>query len=109
MAAWGAWDTIVTQGEGAPRCPGRSHYSRFSAIRNELQQILAADPGFAPAARVAHNPVMRPPANPEGLVWVDAEPAASVLDVANAIYAFTLRSLGVLYSPVALADRKSVV
>jgi CDGSH-type Zn-finger protein/uncharacterized Fe-S cluster protein YjdI len=99
-----AIDTIVTQGEGAPRCPGHSHYSRFSAIRNELQQILAGDPGFAPAAHVAHNPVMRTPAAPEGLVWIDAEPAASVLDVANAIYAFTLRSLGVLYSPVALAD-----
>ncbi len=97
-----AIDTIVTQGEGAPRCPGHSHYSRFSAIRNELQAILADDPGFAPAANVAHNPVMRQPPVPDGLVWVDAEPAASVLDVANAIYAFTLRSLGVLHSPVAL-------
>jgi CDGSH-type Zn-finger protein/uncharacterized Fe-S cluster protein YjdI len=98
-----AIDTIVTQGEGAPSCPGNSHYSRFSAIRRELEAILAADPGFAPAAGVAHNPVMRQPANPEGLVWIDAEPAASVLDVANAIYAFTLRSLGLLYSTVALA------
>jgi len=99
-----ALDTIVTQGEGAPRCPGHSHYSRFLAIRHELEAVLAADPAFAPASGVAYNPVMRQPANPEGLVWVDAEPAASVLDVANAIYAFTLRSLGVLYSPVALAD-----
>src|ERR1051325_220480 len=98
-----AIDTIVTQGEGAPRCPGNSHYSRFSAIRRELEAILAGDPDFSPAAGVAHNPVMRPPANPEGLVWIDAEPAASVLDVTNAIYAFTLRSIGVLYSPVALA------
>jgi CDGSH-type Zn-finger protein/uncharacterized Fe-S cluster protein YjdI len=99
-----ALDTIVTQGEGAPHCPGHSHYSRFLVIRKELEAVLAADPGFAPAAGVAYNPVMRQPANPEGLVWVDAEPAASVLDVANAIYAFTLRGLGVLYSPVALAD-----
>jgi CDGSH-type Zn-finger protein/uncharacterized Fe-S cluster protein YjdI len=45
---------------------------------------------------------MRPPAVPDGLVWIDAEPAASVLDVGNAIYAFTLRSLGVLHSPVAI-------
>ncbi|HEX3758446.1 MAG TPA: ferritin-like domain-containing protein [Kofleriaceae bacterium] len=99
-----ALDTIVTQGEGAPRCPGHSHYSRFLAIRRELQAVLADDPGFAPAAGVAYNPVMRPPANPDGLVWVDAEPAASVLDIGNAIYAFTLRSLGVLYSPVGIAD-----
>jgi CDGSH-type Zn-finger protein/uncharacterized Fe-S cluster protein YjdI len=99
-----AIDTIVTQGEGAPSCPGHSHYSRFSAIRRELEQILAGDPSFAPAGHVARNPVMRPPAVRDGLVWVDAEPAASVLDVANAIYAVTLRSLGVLYSPVALAD-----
>jgi CDGSH-type Zn-finger protein/uncharacterized Fe-S cluster protein YjdI len=97
-----AIDTIVTQGEGAPRCPGHSHYSRFSAIRNELERVLADDPGFAPASHVAHNPVMRPPPISDGLVWVDAEPAASVLDVANAIYAFTLRSLGVLCSPVVL-------
>jgi len=103
-SAWRAIDTIVTQGEGAPRCPGHSHYSRFSAIRNELQQILADDPGFAPSAHVAHNPVMRRPPVPDGLIWVDAEPAASVLDVGNAIYAFTLRSLGVLYSPIAMAD-----
>ena len=99
-----AIDTIVTQGEGAPSCPGNSHYSRFSAVRNELQAVLAADPSFRPAAHVAHNPVMRQPPVPDHLVWVDAEPAASVLDVANAIYAVTLRSLGVLHSPVALSD-----
>jgi len=99
-----AIDRIVTQGEGAPTCPGHSHYSRFSAIRRELAQITEADPGFAPAAHVATNPVMRMPPIPDGLVWVDAEPAASVLDVANAIYAFMLRSLSALYSPVALAS-----
>jgi CDGSH-type Zn-finger protein/uncharacterized Fe-S cluster protein YjdI len=97
-----AIDMIVTQGEGAPHCPGHSHYSRFSAIRDELRAILAEDPAFDPAAHVARNPVMRPPPVTDGLVWVDAEPAASVLDVANAIYAFTLRSLGVLCSPVVL-------
>ena len=99
-----AIDTIVTQGEGAPRCPGHSHYSRFSAMRRELEAILADDPGFAPGKHVAHNPVMRHPPVLDRLTWVDAEPAASVLDVGNAIYAFTLRSLGVLYSPVAMAD-----
>jgi len=98
-----AIDTIVTQGEGAPTCPGHSHYSRFSAMRNELQRILADDPSFAPAAHVAHNPVMRRPPVPDGLTWIDAEPAATVLDVANAMYAAMLRSLGVLYSPVAIA------
>src|SRR5581483_11092292 len=59
-------------------------------------------PSFAPAAHVARNPVMRKPADPGGLTWVDAEPAASVLDVGNAIYAFALRALGVLYSPIAI-------
>jgi len=42
-----ALDTIVTQGEGAPHCPGHSHYSRFLAIRNELEAVLAADPADA--------------------------------------------------------------
>jgi CDGSH-type Zn-finger protein/uncharacterized Fe-S cluster protein YjdI len=101
-SAMRAIETIVTQGEGMPSCPGHSHFSRFSAIRNELTEILARDPGFAPAAHVARNPVMRKPADPDGLVWVDAEPAASVLDVGNALYAFTLRSLGTLYSPSAI-------
>jgi CDGSH-type Zn-finger protein/uncharacterized Fe-S cluster protein YjdI len=103
-SASAAIDTIVTQGEGAPSCPGNSHYSRFSAIRRELEEVLAREPDFKPGIRVAHNPVMRRPPEPDGLTWIDAEPAASVLDVANAMYAVTLRSLGVLHSPVALTD-----
>lgn len=96
-----AIELIVTQGEGAPHCPGNSHYSRFSAIRRELEAIQAADPTFEPAAQVARNPLMRRPADFTDVVWVDAEPAASVLDVANATYALMLRSLGVLHSQVA--------
>lgn len=102
-SARAALDTIVTQGEGATGADHASHYCRFVAVRDELRAILADDPGFAPAGRVARNPVMRPPPTPDGLVWVDAEPAASVLDVGNAIYHLALRSLATLLSPVALA------
>lgn len=98
-----ALETIVTQGEGARDTHHASHYCRFLAIRDELRAILAEDPGFAPASRVARNPVMRRPPTPEGLVWVDAEPAATVLDLGNATYQFMLRALTTLTSPVALA------
>ncbi|HEY4059475.1 MAG TPA: ferritin-like protein, partial [Kofleriaceae bacterium] len=97
-----AIEAIVAQGEGAADCPEGSHYMRFVGVRNELRAILAKEPDFDPAAHRATNPVMRKPPVSEGRLWIDAEPAASVLDVGNALYAFMLRGLGTLTSPVAL-------
>jgi CDGSH-type Zn-finger protein/uncharacterized Fe-S cluster protein YjdI len=96
-----AIDVIVTQGEGADDAGHESHYCRFVRMRDELAAMQAEDPSFDPAAHVARNPVMRRPPVPEGLVWIDAEPAASVLDVGNAMYMLMLRALEVLFSPVA--------
>ncbi len=98
-----ALEKIVEQGEGAPDAHQTSHYCRFIAIRDELRAIHAVDPEWDPAHGVAKNPVMRRPPQPETLTWIDAEPAASVLDLGNAAYAFMLRGLATLYSPIALA------
>lgn len=106
-----AIDVIVTQGEGLRACDGHSHYRRFVAVREEFIRLTAADPDFAPAWPGAFNPVMRAPANPAERVHVVHEPAASLLDLANAIYALSLRTLAALMSPHAIdaAPRNALV
>ncbi len=102
-SAKAALEAIVAQGEGAADHTEGSHYARFCAVRDELRAIREQDPSFEPAPHVAANPVMRRPATETGVLWIDAEPAASIVDIGNALYAFMLRSLGALFSPVSLA------
>ena len=97
-SALAAVDTIVTQGEGSPGHMDGSHYQRFLSLRTELDALQKQNPAFAPAHSAARNPVMRKPPVPENRVWVHAEPAAAVLDLANAVYALMLASLEVLFS-----------
>jgi CDGSH-type Zn-finger protein/uncharacterized Fe-S cluster protein YjdI len=92
-----AIDTIVSQGEGAPGHHDRSHYQRYLALQAELSALEARRPGFTPAHPAARNPVMRRPPEPEGRVWISREPAAGLLDLGNALYAFMLRALGGLF------------
>lgn len=84
---------IVEQGEGAAAGADRSHFQRFVAIRDAYDAALAANPDFRPARPAAHNPVMRRPPTPEGRVWIEAEDAALVVDLANALYLQMLRCL----------------
>jgi len=93
-----AIDGIVIQGEGAPGHVEASHYARFLAIRDELDRLQAVRSGFVPARSAAHNPVMRHPPTPEDKVWVELQPAASLLDVVNATYAHMLRLLAQAYA-----------
>jgi CDGSH-type Zn-finger protein/uncharacterized Fe-S cluster protein YjdI len=88
-----AIETIVEQGEGAPGHSEGSHYARFLRIRDELDALTRARPGFSPAYPAAHNPVMRKPPEPRGKVHVVDPRAARVLDLGNAVYAFSLRCL----------------
>jgi len=92
-----ALDTIVIQGEGSV-ATGDSHFSRFQSIKTEYQQLLALRPEFSPARPVARNPVMRTPVNNDDRVHIIAEPAASLIDLANALYVHMLRMLQQVYS-----------
>jgi CDGSH-type Zn-finger protein/uncharacterized Fe-S cluster protein YjdI len=92
-----ALDTIVVQGEGSTT-EGDSHFARFRGIKQEYLEMLAARPDFVPARPAARNPVMRPPVVPTGRVHVTAEPAASLIDLANATYVHMLRLLQQVYA-----------
>jgi CDGSH-type Zn-finger protein/uncharacterized Fe-S cluster protein YjdI len=95
-----ALDEIVRQGEGAGAQAERSHFQRFLAVQNEYAAALAANPGFAPGRPAAVNPVMRKPPTPEGKLWITAEPAATLLDLGNALYNHCLRCLSLAYTGV---------
>ena len=88
-----AIETIIEQGEGAPSHSEDSHYSRFVRVREEYEAFLAADPDFAPAFPVAHNPTMRPPLDHANRVHVNSHEAAPVLDLANSLYGHMVRCL----------------
>ncbi len=88
-----AIETIIEQGEGAPGNSENSHYNRFLNVRREYAGFVAADPAFAPAFPVAHNPVMNRPSDPAHRVFIDLPEAARVLDLANAVYGHALRCL----------------
>lgn len=86
-------DIIVEQGEGSSRDRDESRYRSFLAIRDELEALLRADPGFVPAWPVADSPVLRQPPEPEGKVFIDHPQAARLLDLACATYGLLLRCL----------------
>lgn len=102
-----AIDIIVEQGEGSPGDREDSHFRRFQAVKQEYADLLSDNPGFRPAYPVAENPVMRRPSEPEGKIYIDAEPAAMILDIANALYGMLLRFLVQAYAqPAAAAPTK---
>ena len=88
-----AIDTIIVQGEGASAHAEDSHFSRFNAIREEHEKLVANNPGFSPAWPAARNPVMRAPVDACERVHIDDPRASAVLDVANALYNQMLRLL----------------
>ncbi len=91
---------IVRQGEGAGAGVERSHFQRFQAIQKEYEAARAARADFNPARPAATNPVMRRPVTPEGRLWITEEPAASLLDLGNALYNHSLRCLSLAYTGV---------
>lgn len=96
--ALAAFDSIITQGEGAQENTENSHYQRFAAIRAEYQALLAADPSFKPAFPAATNPVLRRPPRPEGRVWLENDDAIATVDLANAAYGLMQRLLAYTYA-----------
>lgn len=88
-----ALDGIVTQGEGASDEEEESHYHRFLRVQREFDELLGRRPAFRPGRLAAHNPLMRRPADPDGKVWIELQPAADLLDLVNATYTLMLRFL----------------
>lgn len=86
-------DQIKEEGEGSSGAREASHFDRFVSIREEWAALEAQTPDFEPAWPAAHDPVMRKPAEGLDRVWVTLEPAASCLDLANALYGAMLQLL----------------
>ena len=106
--ALAAFESIITQGEGAQENTENSHYQRFAAIRAEYQALLAADPSFKPAFPAATNPVLRRPPRPEGRVWLEDADAIATVDLANAAYGLMQRLLAYTYAVPAPDPDKSL-
>jgi len=84
---------IKEEGEGSTGEHVHSHFTRFCAIRAEWDKIELEYPSFSPAWPVAHDPVMRRPADEGARVWVTEQKAAAHLDLANALYGTMLSLL----------------
>jgi len=104
-----AVDNIVAQGEGNLSDPEHSHYRNFCLIRDELAELLSANPNFQPARPVAKNPVQRRPPLANGRAWVQHPEAARVLDFSNALYNLLLRVMGTAYEPLTGAAKRALV
>jgi len=100
---------VIEQGEGAAEAGEASHYQRFLAIQREYEALRQARPAFRPARMSAHNPVMRRPPTPEGKLWITREPAASLLDLGNALYNHSLRCLALAWSGVDATLQRGLV
>ncbi|HKU17505.1 MAG TPA: ferritin-like domain-containing protein [Steroidobacteraceae bacterium] len=107
--ALAAFESIVMQGEGAPRDMMGSHFQRFLSVREELLALQRQRPGFAPAFPAATNPVLRRPPRPEGRVWIEDAEASAVVDLANASYSLMLRLFAYSYLCRAPGDEKPLV
>jgi CDGSH-type Zn-finger protein/uncharacterized Fe-S cluster protein YjdI len=86
-------DLIVRQGEGSREAGLQSHYVRFRAIRDEWRALRERRAGFVPYRPAACDPVMRPPVVAGHRLQITADPAAPLLDAANAAYGLMLRLL----------------
>jgi CDGSH-type Zn-finger protein/uncharacterized Fe-S cluster protein YjdI len=107
--ALAAFDSIVMQGEGAPRDMMGSHFQRFLSVREELLALERKRPGFSPAFPAATNPVLRRPPRPEGRVWIEDIEASAVVDLANASYSLMLRLFAYSYLCRAPGEEKALV
>jgi CDGSH-type Zn-finger protein/uncharacterized Fe-S cluster protein YjdI len=107
--ALAALESIVLQGEGAPRDMMGSHFQRFLSVREELLSFERKRPGFKAALPAATNPVLRRPPRPEGRVWIEDAEASAVVDLANASYSLMLRLFAYAFLCRAPGDEKNLV
>jgi hypothetical protein len=95
-----AISTIIEQGEGGRQSAEESHFTRFCSIRDEYASFLEQDRQFKPYRAVAPDPVMFAPIGDRDSIHISAQPAARVLDLANASYGLMLRLLASGFSLV---------
>jgi CDGSH-type Zn-finger protein/uncharacterized Fe-S cluster protein YjdI len=107
--ALAAFESIVMQGEGAPRDMMGSHFQRFLSVREELLSFQRRRPDFKAAFPAATNPVLRRPPRPEGRVWIEDMEASAVVDLANASYSLMLRLFAYAYLCRAPGAEKNLV
>lgn len=100
-------DRIKEEGEGSSGAREASHFERFLSIREEWEDLAAQTPDFMPAWPAANDPVMRKPADGVDRVWVTEEPAASYLDLANALCGAMLQLLDQTFTCHDAEDRKA--
>lgn len=100
-------DRIKEEREGSSGAREASHFERFLSIREEWEDLAAQTPDFMPAWPAANDPVMRKPADGVDRVWVTEEPAASYLDLANALYGAMLQLLDQTFTCHDAEDRKA--
>jgi hypothetical protein len=100
---------IKEEGEGSSGAREASHFDRFVSIRDEWAELVAQSPDFEPAWPAAHDPVMRKPADGLDRVWVTAEPAASMLDLGNALYGAMLQLLDQTFTCADADDRSAMM
>ncbi|RYF94798.1 MAG: hypothetical protein EON95_03955 [Caulobacteraceae bacterium] len=100
---------IKEEGEGSGGAREASHFDRFVSIRDEWADLVSRAPDFEPAWPAAHDPVMRGPANGLERVWITAEPAASLLDLGNALYGTMLQLLDQTFTCADPDDRSALM
>jgi hypothetical protein len=93
-----ALDMIVEQGEGSSCAKQKCHFSRFSAMRRQWDELEASNPAFRPYREAAHDPVMRRPEEGLKRVWITHSRAARLLDLGNAVYGLALALLRHCYA-----------
>lgn len=103
-----AIETIIEQGEGAPKTSELCHFTRFLKIRNEWEALEAINPSFEPSWPAAADPVMRKPVvKDEDRVWISDPHSSKVLDLANATYGLMLSFMEQGYVPFAARASRS--
>lgn len=107
-AALAALAEIIVEGEGAPSDRANSHFQRFCGVREELRILKAENPLFAPAHPAAVSPVLRKPPEAAGRVWLEGTDAIAAVDLANAIYALSLRLIAGAYELANSSPDKSL-
>ena len=97
-----AVEEIVQQGEGAPAHRDGSHFQRFAAMREELEALQQARPGFEPARAVVESPWLEDAAGRPDVTVIRDPVTAQVVDLGDALYALMLRTFAQIFSPAPL-------